>query len=103
MCDMDEKVHIFYYEDENLFIDEEGEVIYDIFSYITPQNLYMFHHDWGIYDEFLLPGFTTTKCQIIVVPEGEICSLKVIPNISARLAYHQFEFHERTKMAKVGG
>jgi hypothetical protein len=33
---------LYYWEDQNIFIDEYGEVVYDLFHVITPHDLYMF-------------------------------------------------------------
>ena len=35
---------LYYYPDENYFTDEDGYVVYDIFSYITPNELMWFLH-----------------------------------------------------------
>jgi len=37
-----ETVIIFFIEEENYFIDENGEILYDIFSLMTPNQLYLF-------------------------------------------------------------
>ncbi len=35
-------IELYYCKDENYFIDEDGNIIYDIFSYITPNELLFF-------------------------------------------------------------
>lgn len=42
-----EKLYLYFYEDANVFADEDGYVVYHIFDFITPQNLYLFRHDYG--------------------------------------------------------
>lgn len=34
-----------YYSEENYFVDESGSIVYDIFRYITPNDLYLFKHN----------------------------------------------------------
>ena len=36
---------LYYYPEENYFTDEDGYVVYDIFSYITPNELTWFLHN----------------------------------------------------------
>ena len=33
---------LFYYENENVFKDDDGFIVWDIFNYITPNDLYLF-------------------------------------------------------------
>lgn len=35
-------VYLYYYEDENLIRDEDGNIIYDIYRLVSPQDIYMF-------------------------------------------------------------
>lgn len=38
-------LYVYYYEDENIFTDEIGKVIYNIFNIITPNDVFLFKHD----------------------------------------------------------
>ena len=64
MCSL----HLFYWEDANIFIDECGEVVYDLFTVITPQDLYLFHKDSHSFNNFSMIGQDEVRCQIIFVP-----------------------------------
>lgn len=37
-----ERVGLFYLKDDNVFIDGEGEIVFEIFELITPNDLYLF-------------------------------------------------------------
>lgn len=106
MCDM----YLCYYEKENLFVDECGEVVYDIFTIITPRDLYMFRYDYDKYDKFQFVGNHDITVHIIVIPDGDICSpweatmLDLEDILQVKQArYEWFEQQERTHMANVGG
>ncbi len=60
--------HLYYYEDENLFVDDDGHVIHDLFNIITPHNLFMFKQDFG-YNLFPVVGKRNVLCEIIPMPD----------------------------------
>ena len=62
---------LYYYERENVFTDGDGHVVYDIFSMITPQDLFLFRYDHGN-NCFPIVGDPDFLCEIIPVP-GEDC------------------------------
>jgi hypothetical protein len=35
-------VSFYYLKDDNMFIDEDGKVVYDIYKYVTPNDLFLF-------------------------------------------------------------
>lgn len=39
---MEDTTALFYYEEDNYFVDEGGYIIYNIFSYISPSQLLLF-------------------------------------------------------------
>ena len=69
--------YIFYYENENLFTDDDGHVIYDLFTVITPQDLFLFRHDNG-FNTFPMKDHDDVICEIISVPD-ECCGLSDYP------------------------
>lgn len=100
-----------YYEKENFFVDEYGEIVYDIFTLITPNDLYMFRHDSDKYNRFQFRSNHEVSVSIIVIPEGDICSLGNVPlldledilQIRDETMYERLEEYERTRMANVTG
>ncbi len=38
-----ESVCLFYCQDENVFMDEDGNLVWDIFTYVTPNDVYLLH------------------------------------------------------------
>ncbi len=41
-------VYLYYFEEDNYFVDCDGHTIYDIFSLITPSDLLLFRRDNAI-------------------------------------------------------
>lgn len=58
---MEDALALFYYEEDNYFVDEYGNVIYNIFSYISPSQLFLFKKG------------RTYMC--VATPNGEIIEL----------------------------
>ena len=63
--------HLYYYEHENMFADPDGHVVYDLFSLITPQDLFLFRTDHGN-NYFPLVNNPAYMCEITILP-GEDC------------------------------
>lgn len=42
---MYDNLALYYDEENNVFIDGEGEVVFEIFEIITPNDLYLFKHN----------------------------------------------------------
>lgn len=99
MCNL----YLYYYEGENIFMDDCGEVVYDLFTIITPQDLFLFHNILDDYETFPMVGHPDITVHITSIPTGEICTLYKLPKIDAKTAYTNFEFYERTRMANVTG
>jgi len=82
-----------YYEDENIFTDGEGHIIYNMFELITPNDLFLFRHDRGnncfrlVYD----PRF---MCEIISIPD-EVCGHQTKPHILLGDDYERIDRFER--------
>ena len=89
--------YLYYHEDENLFTDDLGQVIYNIFSIITPQDLYLFHHDNG-FNIFPLLGHDDAICEIISVPD-EVCGLKDIPEIDFGDDFERIKRYANAKLS----
>ena len=60
-------IHLYYHERENVFTDSEGQIVYDIFTMITPQDLFLFRYDPGM-TCFPLGGDPDFLCEIITEP-----------------------------------
>ena len=61
-------LYIYYHKDENIFVDEDGHVIYDIFTVITPIDLFLFRRDPG-FSCFHMVGKSDILCEIITIPD----------------------------------
>lgn len=63
-------LQIFYFEEENFFTDEDGQVIENIFEFITPNDLYLFRGDPGncIFPRRDISG---ELCEIVTLDEEE--------------------------------
>ena len=44
MEEFDEIIQLYYYENDNMFIDEGGFPVFDLFRIITPNDLFLFRH-----------------------------------------------------------
>lgn len=55
--DFDEVFGIFYDADNNWFVDEDGYIIYDLFSIITPNDLFLFRYK----QEYMLVPYRADK------------------------------------------
>lgn len=55
---MYDNLALYYDEENNVFIDGEGEVVFEIFEIITPNDLYLFKHNQTdtIVNHSTLPG-----------------------------------------------
>lgn len=42
MCDF---CRLYYVADQNVVTDEEGDIVYDIFNYVTPNEFLLFKHN----------------------------------------------------------
>ena len=95
---MDERLifYLYYYRDENLFIDDDGHVVYDLFTMITPQNLFMFRHDEG-YNTFPMVGNSNILCEIIPIPD-EVCGWQELFDIDVGDDYERIERYELAKL-----
>jgi len=91
-------LYLYYYEDENLFTDDDGHVIYDIFTIITPQDLFLFRHDNG-FNIFPMKEHNDVLCEIIPVP-GEVCSMQEVPEIDLGDDYERIERYEKARMSR---
>lgn len=90
--------YLYYYEDENLFTDDDGHVVYDIFDLITPQDLFLFRHDNG-FNVFTLRTDQDILVEIVPIPD-EVCGLQEIPPINLGDDYERIE---RYMMARAHG
>ena len=41
----DEIIALFYYDDDNCFVDENGCIVYNLFDYVTPNELLIFKQE----------------------------------------------------------
>lgn len=57
-------IELYYHADVNLFTDKYGDIVYDIFSYITPNDLYMFKNE-PQYTQFECKNDPYTICEIL--------------------------------------
>lgn len=81
-------IHLYYWEDKNIFLDECGEVVYDLFTVITPQDLFLFHTDSSQFNNFPMIGQDEVTCQIIFVPSE--ASLYWMPDIDIEQFMNSF-------------
>ena len=87
--------YLYYYEDENLFTDDGGHVVYDIYNLITPQDLYMFRNDEK-YTCFALKGYRDAICEIIIIPK-EYFKYPEVPDIDFGEDYERLQRYEKAK------
>ncbi len=71
-------VYIYYDEEFNLFRDvDDGSIIYDIYTYLTPQALMLFLDDRGE-NVFYMRDRPGVLCEIISsVEEGEVMNFLI--------------------------
>lgn len=91
MCDL----YLFYYEDENIFVDEYNEIVWDIFYLITPGDMLLFKSNWDKYDTFPIIGMEGITCRITVIPNGPICGTTIPQIMTEAESYKNYEKHER--------
>lgn len=60
----DTMVQILYFEDDNIFTDDDGHIIENIFELITPGDLYLFRSDPG-YNVFPLRSNNRVLVEIV--------------------------------------
>lgn len=91
MCNL----YLYYYEDENLFVDQEGEAVFDLFRTITPSDLFLFRHILDDYENFPMVDHPEITVHIITVPKEPICGRLHIPELDLKQSYEQYEIYER--------
>ena len=89
--------HLYYYEGENIFKDEKNTIIYNPFKVITPQDLFLFRHDYGI-NLFPMRNNPSRLCEIILIPD-EICGLQDMFDMDIGDDYERIERYEETKLS----
>ena len=105
MCDL----YLAYYERENYFVDEYGEIVYDLYRVLTPNDLMLFHNVMDDYDQFPFVGNPEVTVHIIPIPSEEVCGRLDIPAVNIenlldiQYDYDRLEEYERQHMAKVTG
>lgn len=99
MCDY----YVYYLEEENMFVEEDGTIIFDLFDIITPRDLFLFRHDQDKFDTFPLVKHREITVHVDVIPSGDICGLKYMGVLDLGDYYDRWELYERTKMANVTG
>jgi hypothetical protein len=54
----EERFALYYLKEDNVFMDGEGEIVFEIFEIITPNDLYLFkrHKDYMIVNHRTEPG-----------------------------------------------
>lgn len=92
-------IYLYYYEDENIFVDEYGEIVWDIFYLITPSDMLLFKSDWDKYDIFPVINMDNITCRIVVIPNGPICGTTIPQIMKQAEAYKNYEKHERITYA----
>lgn len=90
-----EKVYLYYYEDENIFVDDDGHIVYDIFKYITPQNLYLFKKDQAV-NLFPMLRSPRNYCEIVPIPV-EARTMLESKDFDIGDDYERIERYEREK------
>lgn len=81
-----------YNEAENLFLDEWGEVVYDLYTIITPGDLFLFHNNPADFNEFPMVDHPEITVMINYMFAGEIHTI-----------YSKIEQHERRRKENVAG
>ena len=61
--------YLYYYERDNMFTDEDGNIIYDLFTLITPQDLFLFRYDHSHYI-FPMVGRNDINCEILLIEDA---------------------------------
>jgi hypothetical protein len=69
---MENVTYILYYEVDNIFTDMDGNIIYNIFDMITPNDLLLFRDDPGN-NSFCMKSDRDKICEIITIPEDGYC------------------------------
>jgi len=91
-----ESIQLLYYEDENLFRDAAfGNIIYNIYEFITPSDLYLFRHDSKYYC-FPMVGFRNIMCEIIVIPD-ETCGERYESGEDIGDDYERIDRYQRSR------
>lgn len=67
-------IRIFFFKEENVFTDNDWNVIINPFQFITPNDLYLFRHDPG-YSCFPKADDPEILVEIVTVPD-EICGVQ---------------------------
>lgn len=64
-----EVIGLFYDADKNVFVDEDGYVVWSIFSLITPNDLFLFH----AHKEYLMVNHRSDPNTLIEIfyPDNE--------------------------------
>ena len=75
-------LYLLYYEAQNVFTDDEGQLVLDLYNIITPSDLFLFRKDPGN-STFPMVGNRRVLVEIIVIPE-EVCGWQAIPDIDWR-------------------
>ena len=91
MCD----IYLFHYEKENIFVDAEGDIVYDLFRMITPSNLFLFKKILDDYETFPMVDHPDVTVHIISIPKEPICQGMYIPALDLKECYEQYEQYER--------
>jgi len=89
------RLTLYYYESENIFVDEEGEIVYDLFRIITPSDLYLFHEIPDDYEFFPMVDHPDVDVYILTIPKEPICGQLYNPQLDLRNCYELYEEHER--------
>ena len=105
MCDL----YLAYYERENYFVDEYGEIVYDLYRVITPGDLFLFKNIMDDYEQFPMVDHPEITVHIIHIPSEAICGRLDIPAVNIenlldiQYDYDRLEEYERQRMANVAG
>lgn len=70
-------IYLYYYGEDNYFVDSDGHVVYDIFSLIRPSDLLLFRHDNAI-NQFPLRGTSYDSGRYVEITpwsSEEVCLL----------------------------
>lgn len=88
-------LYLYYYEKENIFVDEEGEVIFDLFRAITPSDLFLFRNILDDYENFPMVDHPEVTVRIISIPKEPVCGRLHIPALDLQKCFEQYEQYER--------
>ncbi len=66
----EEVISLYYTRDDNVFIDEDGNIVWNIFELITPNDLYLLrrHQEYMVVRHRTLPGVV---CELHCPSEDE--------------------------------